>query len=1287
MKRYLLNLSIALLTGNLVTAQCGFDNHAVTTSTNTVVCKGEVEIGLATSTPWDGYTIVVNGDTTQWQNGDPDGGSITFDPFLIQESTTVEVVAQNWINPTALYYSPWGLNYAQNTANGIGNVFTMQAWVNTDNHAPGQYYPIASYQGNTPSFGLINGEPVLYIGALPVLQAFGQAIPEMEWHHVAATYNGNTGEAVIFINGNQVASSTTSPQTISTNVLRIGADFNASMNIFQGSIDNLAVFDVVLNQTQITEYKETCLDATIPNLTALYLKNEGTGNFILDEVTGILASFSGPDFTWVWVGGYWQVCSYPCWQAMSSPITINVTDVPTEDFAAVNTAFCEEGENTNIQAPLSHNGASYFLIDSQTGDTITGPVVGDGGSISLNTGALNETTTFHVEGAMVYPASGIRLVNAGLFPDIDYSYTDFTIETWFKNDITFNYTFNPDILLSFNFDQDLDIPVNAAIIRADASTGQPIIVGHNFFSPLPQPAPSSNGATNIMDGEWYHLALSFSEADGNYRLYVNGVEEITYATPFTNYPWMGGLVVVDVENLENDGEPTPSARGTYDEIRFWSLARTSSELMSTMNGCIDASAPNLDGYWRVDEMQGGMLIDIAGNLGNLFIGGDDEGIDFIWTSGVNECALCGAVVSDPITIEVGDTDLPTVTCENYTAELDASGQATILVSDLNVVATDNCDPSPLVSLSQSTFTCADATDPVMVTVTATDASGNEGTCQSEITVVDNINPIITNVPAEISVVPNNAGCSAIVTWDLPDFEDNCGVVTINASHNPGDEFDLGLTVVAYTIFDAEGNSANASFNVIVTNDLAVNITKTDVTCFGDETGEIEATASAGQAPYTYSWDNGASTATISDLAAGSYVLIVTDANGCESVSTATIHQPAELEISDIVVTNPSSCGTNTGSVTLNVVGGTAAYDYEWSNNTSSQNLEDVGAGIYELLVTDANGCTVEQSWTLEDPDAPIVTLDADNSVLSLACNGDENGVIEINVVLQGGATTATYNWNNGEFTSQNIEDLSAGSYALVVQDENNCTTLFNAAVTAPDALVITDVVTTNLACNNDDSGSIEITVTGGTPSYTFDWNDGDFATQNLEDLAAGTYELVITDENNCSIEATYELTEPSAITISESVTDIIAGNDGAVDITVAGGTGAYSYEWSGPSGFESTDMNLSGLNTAGEYTVTVTDENDCEVELTVTVESFVNIAEHTNNGFNLYPNPSNGAFFITTPFAEGKIVVTDALGRVIATKSINGLETQIDLTGQGTGVYLFEVHQGVGKTILRGVMK
>jgi hypothetical protein len=1294
MKKILLSMTILFGGYSSMIGQCGADVFNVTTSHTEFVCEDEVIIGLDGSSEWAYYTMVYNNDTIMFQNGLASGGPIQFNPLVIKSQATIEVLSNTWINPDALYYSEWGAQYVQNGNNSINEVFTIQTWINYGNHNPGQYYPIISFQGNTPSLGLLNGELLLQIGGTVVLQTIGNSIAEWDWVNVAATFDGSSGEVKLYINGTEVESGTVSSTTFSQSGLRIGADWNITPNIFDGMIDNVHIFDVVLPQQTITDYMEECLNENTPDITALYKFTEGQGVFTEDLVSGTQASVNmalGANPADSWMMGYWGTCGYQCSQPMGNPLVIDIVPIPTENFTATQNTFCESGNITTIASNNSYNGASYFLINSATNDTIDGPVLSSGGGISFNTGTINQTTDYHVEAAIIRPETGIYVHGATLTPggEMDINFTDFTVETWFKNDGSAIYSEDVNIIGVFDFDNINDIPLSIVAIEVDYNTGEAYIRPHNFFSIDPQPSFSTTGSTSILDGEWHHVALRYSAGSNNYEMIINANFEATLASPFTSYPWFGAVVAAfDIDYVEAVGDVTGSVHGTFDDIRFWEVSRTNAEITATMDGCIPGDLPNLAGNWKLDEGSGDNFYNnvVNSTMSKMQVTGD-EGDDFTWTDGVYPCALCAEEVSQVITIEVGDTEAPEVVCENYSLELNAVGAGTIQLADLGVFVTDNCDNNPVITMSQSSFNCADVSSPVSVIVEAEDESGNIGTCNALVTVIDNIAPTVSNVPADIVINVNTSNCSAEVTWTVPTFTDNCAVASVTSSHNPGDVFTVGTHVVSYTGFDAAGNSTPATFAVTVNQDLSLDTEATEPLCFGDETAGIESTVSGNGSPFTYSWDNGATTANLENVAAGTYVLTVTDAFDCTEEATVVIGQPDELEIETAALSNPTDCNTPTGSINLTVSGGVTDYNYAWTGGAAGSNPTGLAAGIYAVTVTDDNGCTTAATYTLNDPDAPQTTLNAGQSNIELACSYDEDGTITVDISLQGSATSATYDWNNGDFTTQNLTDLPSGVYNLLVTDNNDCSSSLSVTVTAPDEIEIDIIALDNLLCFEDESGAISIAVTGGTPDFAFNWNDGDYTIQNLSNLSAGEYDLTVTDDNGCEATLQAEITQPDELTASATMSPITLGNDGEIEVATDGGTGDLTFSWEGPNGFESTDQNLSGLNDVGEYELTVTDENDCSYTLTIMLESIVATADHTKDSFSVYPNPSVGVFYVATTVDQGSIAVHDALGRLVLTRSISSNETTVDLSDLQRGVYLFEIQLKNHKHTARVVLK
>ncbi|MEM6397631.1 MAG: SdrD B-like domain-containing protein, partial [Bacteroidota bacterium] len=391
-----------------------------------------------------------------------------------------------------------------------------------------------------------------------------------------------------------------------------------------------------------------------------------------------------------------------------------------------------------------------------------------------------------------------------------------------------------------------------------------------------------------------------------------------------------------------------------------------------------------------------------------------------------------------------------------------------------------------------------------------------------------------------------------------------------------------------TVTDANGCTISATVTVTESSDLNVSADVTSVDCNGDATGAIDLTVTGGTAPYTFLWSNGAMTEDLMNIPAGSYTGTVTDANGCTISATLTVTEPPALGVS-ADVTNVDCNGDATGAIDLTVTGGTAPYTFLWSNGAMTEDLMNISTGSYTGTVTDANGCTISATVTVTEPPALGVSADVTN----VDCNGDATGAIDLTVT--GGTAPYTFLWSNGAMT-EDLMNIPAGSYTGTVTDANGCMISATVTITEPPALDVSADVT-NVDCNGDATGAIDLTVTGGTAPYTFLWSNGAM-TEDLMNIPAGSYTGTVTDSNGCTISATVTVTEPPALGVSADVTNVDCNGDatGAIDITVTGGTAPYTFLWSNGAMTEDL-MNIP----AGSYTGTVTDANGCTISAILTV--------------------------------------------------------------------------------------
>ena len=399
----------------------------------------------------------------------------------------------------------------------------------------------------------------------------------------------------------------------------------------------------------------------------------------------------------------------------------------------------------------------------------------------------------------------------------------------------------------------------------------------------------------------------------------------------------------------------------------------------------------------------------------------------------------------------------------------------------------------------------------------------------------------------------------------------------------------------------------------------------NIDCNGSNTGAINVTVSGGTPNLSFSWTgpNGftSSSMNLINVVAGTYSLTAVDTNGCSANGSITLTQPAEFSTS---ATSPLyngvniSCkGGNNGAVNLTYLGGTPSYLFAWTGpsgySSTLQNISGLISGTYSVIITDANNCTASTSITLMEPDSLTSTIDSYvyNGGYNVSCNSATDGIINFSV--SGGIGPYTYSWSNLENT-QNINNVPAGLYTVTVTDKNNCTLTDSVLLTEP--ALLTDSLTAfgypggkNVSCFNAADGSINVTVSGGTSPYAFNWSGPDnftAAEQNIDSLEAGNYNVIITDANGCFNNSNIILSTPAQLNVAVSALTKNGGinisckgeKDGEIFSVVGGGTPGYDYLWSGPAGFTSNEGSLDSIP-AGTYSLLVTDTNNCTANASV----------------------------------------------------------------------------------------
>ncbi len=489
---------------------------------------------------------------------------------------------------------------------------------------------------------------------------------------------------------------------------------------------------------------------------------------------------------------------------------------------------------------------------------------------------------------------------------------------------------------------------------------------------------------------------------------------------------------------------------------------------------------------------------------------------------------------------------------------------------------------------------------------------------------------------------------------------------------------LNLSAGEYclTLTDAEGCTAETCVTVSGADNIVATIENvTDVSCQGDQNGQIDLSVTGGTAPYTFAWSNGATTEDLDEIAGGEYSVMITDANGCSTETTVKVNEPEAL-VASISSSSATSCADmQNGSATAMAMGGTAPYNFVWSNGDEGQEVEGLASGEYTVLVTDANGCTAEANVVIDNPSS----LEAEAFIeTEIDCAGSDNGLAGVEV--SGGTVPYVYNWSNGATTNL-INELAAGNYTVTVTDANGCTQTATISLSEPTHLAIDFRNSISVSCANDANGKAEVTIEGGTPPYTYEWDNGG-TTSALENLGAGEYAVTATDARGCVITGSVvlEAPEPMQVNIVSSSEMVCSGEAaGNIMVDAMGGTEPYSYQWS--NGL--TDSNVSGLM-AGQYTVTATDSKGCTAITDVTISESamveasvleaVDVKCGTTNTGSITIEGEGGVGPYTYAWSNGETTASidslEAGDYTVTITDVNGCEaeTTVSIASSGEGI-------------------
>jgi hypothetical protein len=392
--------------------------------------------------------------------------------------------------------------------------------------------------------------------------------------------------------------------------------------------------------------------------------------------------------------------------------------------------------------------------------------------------------------------------------------------------------------------------------------------------------------------------------------------------------------------------------------------------------------------------------------------------------------------------------------------------------------------------------------------------------------------------------------------------------------------------------------------------LTLNGTQNNVTCATSCNGSSTITPTGGSSPYIYSWSNGQTTQTATGLCPGSYSVIVTDAGNCTSVLNITINT---FSIST-TQTNILCSGNTTGNARVSATGNNGILTYSWQpGGQTTQSVSGLAAGIYTVVVTDANGCSLSQKVYIDEPEPILVTPTSQN----ISCTTSGSASVSVN----GGITPYTYTWSSGQ-SGTSISCPAAGTYIATITDANGCVTVqsFNITGTSPVSATFT-YPTICIGANTT------FTNTGSTGTYSWVINapanvSGTTNNFSYTFLTGGTYTITHTvASGGCTNtqKADLYVINCSAPTVTASANSICSGSCATVTSNPSGGSSPYTYSWS--TGATSQNITQCPASTT-TYTVKITDGVGATVTTAATV--IVNPAVSVTTTAILNCGPSSG---------------------------------------------------------------
>ncbi|MDA3819775.1 MAG: PKD domain-containing protein [Candidatus Delongbacteria bacterium] len=590
---------------------------------------------------------------------------------------------------------------------------------------------------------------------------------------------------------------------------------------------------------------------------------------------------------------------------------------------------------------------------------------------------------------------------------------------------------------------------------------------------------------------------------------------------------------------------------------------------------------------------------------DLSVSGGSLPYDFDWDSGPQTEDILGIPAG---TYEVTITDnIGCQTIEVFTVN-DIAGPTVTISTSTDALCFGSCDGSATANVTGGTgpFNYEWNTTPVQTNPTATSLCA--GAYTVEVTDMATgcmvVSGVTINEPPQLDatatiVDPNcNGVCDGEIQLTTFDGTPPYSYTWNGPGALPATEDLTGLCAGNYSVIIEDANGCSISRNYTLTEPSAISLTTSTVmtNCNGSCDGQATVNPVGGTSPYTYAWNDPTNQTTQSavGLCPGFYNVVVTDDNGCTADIGVNVPDPLPLEFASTLTSDAMCFGYNDGDAIVNITGGTSPYSYTWSTGDNTNSVYNLTAGTHCVTIQDANNCRIDTCLMIDQPDA----IDVSFNVTDENCNGSCDGEIAANVT--GGTPGYIYNWSDSATSSTN-NNLCVGLYQLTITDGHGCTFNTSAAVNGPAELNVVIQDTVRPHCGNSD-GSITVGGTGGTPPYSYAWQNFPMnSTNTLDNIPNGNYTVTVTDSHSCTAMLVIPLNDvlaPVIDSINITNVDCYGNSTGEAEVFFTSATASNTIMWDDPASQSSA---LADNLEAGQYTVEVIDDNGCSTSETITI--------------------------------------------------------------------------------------